>query len=97
MQLGNRLAVFGDDRWPVLVVLAIVAVAACSAGPSARKADPATNAMFPSLPVNDAELGQVQLFVTDQTTDGRNMKLRGLLRNPYPEDVEGVRVLFYLS
>jgi len=40
------------------------------------------------------ELGQLQVFITGQMTDGRNIMLRGLVRNPYPETVDGVRVLF---
>jgi hypothetical protein len=40
-----------------------------------------------------AALGQLQVFVTSQVTDGRNIKLRGLIRNPYPETVDGVRVI----
>lgn len=41
-----------------------------------------------------SELGQLQVFVTSQLTDGRNLKLRGLIRNPYPEAVEGIRLIF---
>ena len=40
------------------------------------------------------QFGQLQVFATDQTTDGRNFKLRGLVRNPYLETVEGVRIVF---
>ena len=40
-----------------------------------------------------AEYGVLQVFVTDQLTDGRNIKIRGLIRNPYNETVEGVRLV----
>lgn len=40
-----------------------------------------------------AEYGVLQVFVTDQLTDGRNIKIRGLIRNPYDEAVEGVRLV----
>jgi len=39
------------------------------------------------------EFGQLQVFITGQMTDGRNIHLRGLIRNPYLEPIEGVRVL----
>ena len=58
--------------------------------PPARSAsqedDPAT------VPLS--EFGQLQVFVTSQLTDGRNLKLRGLIRNPYAEPVEGIRLVF---
>jgi hypothetical protein len=41
-----------------------------------------------------AEFGQLQVFTTSQTTDGRNIKLRGLVRNPYPEATQGVRLIY---
>jgi hypothetical protein len=41
-----------------------------------------------------AEFGQLPVFITDQTTDGRNVRLRGMIFNPYPEPVDGVRVIF---
>jgi len=40
------------------------------------------------------EFGQLQIFITDQTSAGRTIMLRGLIRNPYPETVEGVRLVF---
>ncbi len=40
------------------------------------------------------ELGVLPIFVTDQTTDGRNVKLRGKIRNPYPEAIQGVRLMY---
>jgi hypothetical protein len=41
-----------------------------------------------------AQFGQLPVFVTDQTTDGRNVRLRGLVFNPYAEPVEGIRLIF---
>ena len=40
-----------------------------------------------------SEFGQLPVFITSQMTDGRNLHLRGLVGNPYPETVEGVRVV----
>jgi len=50
----------------------------------------------PPMPRNAllAALGQLPVFITDQTTDGRNIKLRGLVANPFPDPVDGVRVVF---
>ena len=43
-----------------------------------------------------AALGQLQVFITDQMTDGRNLKLRGRVRNPYPDPVDGVRIICHI-
>ncbi len=43
-----------------------------------------------------AEFGQLQIFSTGLMTDGRNIKVRGLIRNPYPEPIEGIRVVFLM-
>jgi len=42
------------------------------------------------------EPGQLQVFTTDLSSDGRIMKLRGLVGNPYPDPVDGVRVMFQM-
>lgn len=49
---------------------------------------------FPPNP--QAQYGQLQVFSTWLTTDGRTLRIRGMLRNPYPETVKGVRVIFRL-
>ena len=41
-----------------------------------------------------AEHGILPVFTTSLTTDGRNLHLRALVGNPYPEPVEGVRAIF---
>ena len=38
-------------------------------------------------------LYRLEVFTTGLTTDGRFMKIRGTLRNPFPEVVDGVRVM----
>ncbi len=38
----------------------------------------------------------LEVRLTDQTTDGRVMKLRGKLRNPLPEPIKGVRMVMRL-
>lgn len=48
------------------------------------------------LPAPDAlqsQFGVLQIFVTSQLTDGRNLKIRGRIRNPYTEPVDGVRLV----
>ena len=40
------------------------------------------------------EVGVLPVFITDQTTDGRNIKLRGKIHNPYPESILGVRLVY---
>jgi len=40
-----------------------------------------------------ATFGQLPVFITWQGTDGRNIHLRGLVANPYPETIEGIRVI----
>lgn len=79
---------------PVIVLLA--AVPSCStlqppqlgtdAADQLAKIDPS------QIPL--AEFGQLPVFITSQSTDGRNIHLRGLVSNPYPDPVEGVRLVF---
>jgi hypothetical protein len=40
--------------------------------------------------------GRIEVFTTSLLTDGRFLKIRGKLRNPMPEPVDGVRVLFQI-
>jgi hypothetical protein len=54
----------------------------------------ATGADAPALMAG--EYGELQVFTTDLKTDGRVMKLRGLVRNPYPEPADGIRLLFQI-
>jgi hypothetical protein len=64
-----------------------------SCGPARRHTEPATMPPLPAeMPL--AALGQLPVFLTDQTSDGRNIKLRGLVGNPYPDSINGVRVIF---
>jgi hypothetical protein len=39
-------------------------------------------------------LGRLEVFTTSLGTDGRNVKVRGKLRNPMPDAVDGVRIMF---
>jgi hypothetical protein len=79
----------------VEAILLSVALIGCGPPPQPRRTpesapDPAMAAALNAA----AESGQLQIFMTDQTSDGRTIKLRGLIRNPYPDTVEGVRVVF---
>lgn len=84
------------DRLTLLLTVGSIAVlSSCqtlqSPPPGPAEAPPAVG-LEPPL----SELGQLQVFVTDQTTDGRNIHLRGSIRNPYPDPVDGVRVMFLM-
>jgi hypothetical protein len=41
-------------------------------------------------------LGRLEVFTGSLLTDGRTLKIRGKLRNPYAEPVDGVRVVFQI-
>jgi hypothetical protein len=76
-----------------MAILALVGTtSACSPPP---QAPPGTEAgpEAAAVPLLSG-LGELQVFTTGLLTDGRNVKLRGLIRNPYPETVEGVRLIF---
>jgi hypothetical protein len=74
----------------VLAALLVAPLLGC--GPTAAPAPPAREVPWQPATV-DAGAGQLQVFLTDQTTDGRLVKLRGLVRNPYREPVTGVRLV----
>lgn len=48
----------------------------------------------PALSAEEAELGALPVFITDQTTDGRLAKIRGKVLNPYHDSIEGVRMIY---
>ncbi|HVN86837.1 MAG TPA: hypothetical protein VMW17_18560 [Candidatus Binatia bacterium] len=52
--------------------------------------------IYPDVGKNtDAEqLARLEVFTTGVMTDGRNISIRGKLRNPWPERVDGVRLIF---
>ena len=90
---GNACNVYTTARQTLgLFVTLAVALAAC--GPPQPTGGPNGDARLETIPPELAERGQLQVFVTSQLTDGRNIMLRGLVRNPYPEKVDGVRVIF---
>src|SRR5262249_29776706 len=72
-----------------IATLMTIALVACR---PPRTPDPIELPPPSSIPLS--EYGQLQVFITGQTTDGRNFKLRGLIRNPYPGTVEGARLMF---
>jgi hypothetical protein len=68
----------------------------CAPPTAAPPTPPEAAAASPDLPAVDpalAERGVLQIFVTDQLTDGRNLKIRGRIRNPYDQPVDGVRLV----
>lgn len=78
-----------------LGVLALLAVAAgCSTQP--RVPDPWTgDGRVGRATVDPASgtLPALEVFATDQRTSGSIMRLRGAIRNPTPDTVDGVRML----
>jgi len=79
----------------VLVAVTLLLSACGATAPTATAPDPAWPGVVsdPStMPL--AEFGQLAVFTTGLTTDGRNLHLRALIGNPYPDEVEGVRVVF---
>jgi hypothetical protein len=73
--------------WSLVAVLCAPPAAAPPSAPAAASSD--LSAVDPVL----AERGVLQIFVTDQLTDGRNLKIRGRIRNPYDQPVDGVRLV----
>ncbi len=79
--------------WPMVNVLAAIVAAgdlSCGTPPAGR-----AGAYRPvEISAQAREVGVLPVFITDQTTDGRNVKLRGKIRNPYPESILGVRLVY---
>jgi hypothetical protein len=75
----------------LFALLAATTLPAC--GPPSEKPSPAA-ALPAEADIPLREFGQLQVFITGQTTDGRNIKLRGLIRNPYADTVDGARLVF---
>jgi hypothetical protein len=79
--------------WPMVNVLAAVAAAgdlSCGMPPAGT-----AGAYRPvEISAQARGVGVLPVFITDQTTDGRNVKLRGKIRNPYPESILGVRLVY---
>ena len=84
-----------------LALLLAIAVPVLVTGCAGQRPPPPHPAPTPSQPpplpdakaMPDGDLGLLPVFVTEQTSDGRVIHLRGLVGNPYPEPVEGVRVI----
>lgn len=82
----------GSALAALLLVTTVAACAAPTQPPPRTEAAEQPSKLDPAqIPL--AEFGQLPVFVTSQMTDGRNLHLRGLVANPYPQTVEGVRVL----
>lgn len=79
--------------WPLVNVLAAIAAAGdLSCGPPPAGT---VGAYRPGeISAQAREVGVLPVFITDQMTDGRNVKLRGKIRNPYPESILGVRLVY---
>lgn len=89
---SHRVAAWLCRSFTVLALAGAAVSCAPPQQPSPVDAGAATTPEAVPEPLNG--LGQLQVFVTGQMTDGRNIKLRGLIRNPYTDPVEGVRLIF---
>ena len=79
-------------RWPVVTVLAAIAAGELACGPPPAGTAGGYRPVEISAQARDA--GVLPVFITDQMTDGRNVKLRGKIRNPYSESILGVRLIY---
>ena len=78
--------------WPMASVAAIAAAGALSCG--TPPAGTAGSYRPGEISAQGRELGVLPVFITDQMTDGRNVKLHGKIRNPYSESILGVRLVY---
>ena len=84
--------------------LACLSLLACQPSPRMGGPDDATaqelqreRALYPAIEQKSAgvdPLGRLEVFTTGVMTDGRNIGIRGKLRNPMSEPVDGVRLIF---
>ena len=76
-----------------LAVVSLFALAACSTPPPASVEEPATEAERPPIEsANPTEHVPLKVIMTDQTTSGRVMLMRGKIMNPHAQPVTGVRM-----
>ena len=89
------MAIRAISLYSVMTALTIAVISSCTVRiqppPSAEVAERLANIDPSQIPL--AEFGRLPVFITDQTTDGRNLRLRGLVFNPYAETVDGVRLI----
>jgi hypothetical protein len=71
----------------------LVGVVSCSSHGPAPPAAPVNPSMLkPAEAALLADAGQLQVFTTNLASDGRRMRVRGFVHNPYPQRVDGVRL-----
>lgn len=78
-------------RLRTLAVLGLFALAACSTPPPAPEGEAPAEAEPPHSD-NPTEAVPLRVVMTDQTTSGRIMLIRGKIVNPLPQPVTGVRM-----
>ena len=90
----SNLAAPAFARWAGILLWSLVALSCGPPAASPRTAPAAApSGDLPTIDALLAEHGVLQVFVTDQLTDGRNLKIRGRIRNPYDQPVDGVRLV----
>jgi hypothetical protein len=91
----NRVRIVGARaRIGMVVLILSAAIWACTdLSPPEPPQTSAPEQPSGNLPLpGTGEPGELQVFLTGQMSDGRNIQLRGLIRNPYSEAAEGVQV-----
>ena len=80
---------FRVRRCYALLVLALV-LAGCA---STHQEHPSTQ-FIPPVGLLAKDVGQLQVHVGNVASDGRRIRVRAVVRNPYPERVDGIRLVF---
>ena len=103
MRPARQQAAREAQRWRRRGALAVALATPLLVGGCARSRPSAPSRLGapatppPPLPppsaVPQADLGLLPVFVTEQTSNGRVLQIRGLVGNPYPEPIDGVRVI----
>ncbi len=77
-------------RWTLAIV--VLAAACAMTGPSS----PDVRGVQFGPPETSLAPGQLQVYTPSLSSDGRRIRIRGMVRNPYAEPVDGVRLVFRL-
>ena len=88
----------------IAVAFGSLSLVACQPPPQVGVPDDVTEAqvqrereLYPGIETKNASadpLGRLEVFTTGVMTDGRNIGIRGKLRNPMSEPIDGVRLVF---
>lgn len=85
-----------STRWALVSLVLLLTLAACSQLQPPPRPQHEAGAEPPPKVMLDEEHGQLAVFTSSLTTDGRNMFIRGKINNPYPEAIDGMRIMVRL-